>query len=260
MLAYSGGADSTFLLKVAADTLGDKVLAVTAVSATYPEEELAFSRKMARMLGGKHLVVRTAELKDKQFSVNPINRCYFCKRELFNKLRRLAILKKFNFVIDAGNVSDKADFRPGTKAREELGVRSPLIEAGFTKNDIRKFSKAFALPTWDKPNLACLASRVPYGIRITPKLLSRINKTENLLRGLGFRQVRARHHDGLCRIEVFRGEIPRLISKSKLIVDGLKDLGYNYITVDLEGYRVGSMNPDFSKRKKSAVNRNGRAR
>jgi uncharacterized protein len=128
-------------------------------------------------------------------------------------------------------------------------VRSPLIEAGFTKDDIRKFSRAFSLPTWDKPNLACLASRVPYGVRITPKLLSRINKTENLLRNLGFRQVRARHHDRLCRIEVFKEEIPRLIAKSQLIVDRLRDWGYNYITVDLEGYRMGSMNPNHSKKK-----------
>lgn len=242
MVAYSGGTDSTFLLKAAKDVLGDKALAVTAASATYPAQELAFSKKMARQIGVRYKVIKTAELKDRNFVLNPVNRCYFCKKELFSKLNHLAAIEKLNFVIDATNVSDKSDFRPGEIAKAELGIRSPLVEAGFTKEAVREHSRKLGLCTWDKPNLACLASRVPYGVSIKPRVLNRINKAENLLRRFGFRQTRVRHYDSLCRIEVLKEEIPFLFDKRKPVIQSLKNLGYDYVTVDLEGYRVGSMN------------------
>jgi len=242
LLAYSGGADSTFLLKAAKDVLGNKLLAVTADSATYPRAELVFAKGMAKRLKARHEVIKTGELKNKDFFLNPASRCYFCKRELFLKLKGIARKNNLKFIIDASNVSDKKDLRPGSKAKKELGVRSPLVEAGFTKDDIRSFSKSLGLSTWDKPSLACLASRIPYGTRIGADLLKRVEKAEVYLAGLGFRQVRVRHYGGLCRIEVPDKDIPALISKRNKIVAKLLNLGYNYITVDLQGYRTGSIN------------------
>jgi len=242
LVAYSGGVDSTLLLKVSKVTLKDKVLAVTADSATYPQEELNFAKRMAQEIGVRHKIIKTYELKDKSFSSNPVNRCYFCKRELFGRLKDIAKRNNLNFIIDASNSSDKKDFRPGNKAKGELKIRSPLQEAGLSKEDIRALSKKLGLITWDKPSLACLASRVPYGKKITPRILNRINQGEGLLRELGFSQVRLRHYNGLCRIEIFKEDIPRLIAKRDLLVAKLKRLGYNYVTVDLEGYRTGSMN------------------
>lgn len=249
LVAFSGGVDSTFLLKVCSMVLPkEKILAVTAYSPTYPKEELLFSKSIARNLRIRHNVIKTDELKDKRFIANPVNRCYFCKIELFARLKGIAIKSKLNFVLDASNVSDKKDFRPGNMAKQKLKIRSPLQEAGFTKLDIRKLSKKLRLITWDKPSLACLASRIPYGRRITSSLLDRINQAELYLRHMGFKQVRLRHYNGLCRIEVLKNEICRLISKRNLVVDKLKKLGYNYITIDLEGYRSGSMNPTLPKK------------
>jgi uncharacterized protein len=243
LVAFSGGVDSTFLLKVTSVILpANKILAVTASSSTYPKEELLFSKEIARLLGIRHKIIKTRELENKRFTANPVNRCYFCKKELFSKLKALAKNFKLNFVVDASNISDKNDFRPGNKAKEELKIRSPLQEAGLTKEDIRILSKKLGLSTWDKPSLACLASRVPYGKKITSGILARINKAEGFLRQSGFRQVRLRHYNGLCRIEVFRKDIPALMHKRNLIVEKLKRLGYNYVTVDLEGYRTGSLN------------------
>ncbi|PIP21284.1 MAG: TIGR00268 family protein [Candidatus Omnitrophica bacterium CG23_combo_of_CG06-09_8_20_14_all_40_11] len=244
LLAFSGGVDSTFLLKVASTVLSqDKILAVTAYSATYPKEELLFSQNMARSFGVRHKIIKTYELEDKRFTANPTNRCYFCKKELFSRLKALAKKFKLNFVADASNVSDKQDFRPGNIAKEEFKIRSPLQEAGISKEDIRLLSKRLGLSTWNKPAMACLASRIPYGRKITSRILARINKAEVFLRQLGFLQVRLRHYNGLCRIEVLREDIPALMHKRNLIVEKLKRLGYNYITVDLEGYRTGSLNP-----------------
>jgi uncharacterized protein len=253
LLAYSGGLDSTFLLKVAHDVLQDKVLAVTADSPTYPKEELFFSIKTARAQGVRHKVIKTYELKDERFVSNPVNRCYFCKKALFRRLKLIASKYKLNFVADGSNLSDRKDFRPGDKARVMFHIRSPLQEAGFTKEDIRAFSKKLGLVTWNKPPLACLASRIPYGRKISPEVLGRINRAEVFLRGMGFQQVRLRHYNGLCRIEVFKKDIPALISKRILIVEKLKRLGYNYITVDLGGYRTGSLNPALPKRNKIKV-------
>jgi uncharacterized protein len=242
LVAYSGGADSTFLLKVAKDSLGDKVLAVTANSLTYPREELVFAKKIARRLGVRHKIVRTHELKDQRFLSNPVKRCYFCKNQLFGRLKQIALKNRLNFVVDASNLSDKLDFRPGYKAKKDFQVRSPLEEAGFSKEDIRSSSKSLGIVTWDKPSLACLASRIPYGQRISPALLARIHKGESLLKRIGFKQVRLRHHNYSCRIEIPARAMPTLIKKRILIATGLKKLGYNYITLDIEGFRSGSLN------------------
>jgi len=247
VVAYSGGVDSTFLLKVAGDVLGNKVLAVTATSPTYTQEELFSAKRMAALFGVRHRVIKTHELENKRFAANPVNRCYFCKKELFSELKSIAKTEKFNFVAEASNISDAQDFRPGVKAKQELKVRSPLVEADLSKEQIRNLSKQLGLSTWDKPNLACLASRIPYGKPISREVLARVDKAEAVLRELGIRQVRVRHHENTCRIEVLKNDIPVLINKSNLVVKRLKQLGYNYITLDLEGYRVGSMNEILKK-------------
>lgn len=247
LIAFSGGVDSTFLLRVASLVLPeDKILAVTAFSPTFPEDELVFSKNIARRFGVRHKIIRTGELQNKKFISNTVNRCYFCKKELFSRLKNIATKSKLNFVADASNISDKSDFRPGNIAKQEYQIRSPLQEAGLTKEEIRKLSRKLGLDTWDKPSLACLASRIPYGIKISSGLLGRINQAEAYLKGIGFQQVRLRHYNGLCRIEVAKGDIPRLISKRHQVIDKLKKIGYNYVTIDLEGYRTGSMNPSPS--------------
>ncbi len=243
LVAYSGGVDSTLLLKVAVSVLGDKVLAVTADSATYPQEELRSARRLAKRLGVRHKIIKTAELKNSAFCRNPLKRCYFCKKELFRRLKEIARKNKIRFVADASNISDKKDFRPGDKAKKEFKIRSPLQEASLTKDDVRRLSKKLNLATWNKPSLACLASRIPYGMKITAGVLKRIHKAEAFLRGLKFKEVRVRDYYHLCRIEVARHEIPRLIARRQLVIKKLKSLGYRYLTVDLEGYRSGSMNP-----------------
>ena len=244
LIAYSGGADSSFLLHIASNTLPkEKILAVTANSATYPKEELLLSRLMAKSFGVKHLIINSQELKNSRFILNPSNRCYYCKKELFGKLKPLAKKYGLQYVIDASNFSDKDDFRPGDKAKKELGIRSPLQEARITKGEIRSFSKRLGLKTWDKPSLACLASRIPYGTKITPVILRKVHRAENYLKNaLHLSQVRVRHYNGLCRIEVIKADIPKIIKKRNQVVDNFKKMGYNYIVLDLEGFRTGSMN------------------
>ena len=243
LIAFSGGVDSTFLLAVASSVLPrNKLLAVTATSATYPKEELEFSKRISRALGVRHTIIRTHELRDSRFVSNSTQRCYFCKKELFSRLKRIAREKNLSVIADASSISDLKDFRPGNKAKEELGVRSPLQEVGLTKSDIRRASKKAGLLTWNKPSLACLASRIPYGTAITIEMLERINRAEQFLKRQGFQEVRVRHYGKLCRIEVGKKEIPDFIRKRDVIVKKLCALGYNYITLDLEGYRTGSMN------------------
>ncbi len=244
LLAYSGGVDSTFLLKACCDALGrDKVLAVTADSATYPASELEFSRKMAKRLKVRHLVIQTKELQDSRFVKNTINRCYYCKLGLFRKLKQIARQNKIKYILDASQTSDKFDFRPGDRAKKQLKIRSPLKEAGFTKEEIRLLSRLIGLETSDKPSSACLASRFPYGSRITRRQLRKVEKAEGLLMSLGFRQVRVRNYDNTARIEVEREYLGKLMERlNNKIIGKLKGLGFKYITVDLEGYRTGSMN------------------
>ena len=247
VLAFSGGLDSSFLLKVAHDCLGRNLLAVTANSATYPKSELDFSRKLAKSLHARHRIIQTCELKDRKFSANPPHRCYYCKKELFYRLQQIAKKENLKVVIDAQNISDKDDFRPGEKAKKELGIRSPLVDAGFDKQDIRKFSRMMKLPSWDKPAAACLASRIPYGKKISPAVLRRIEKAEEFLKKLKIRQVRLRHYDDSCRIEALPDDFSRLVKHRLKIVRRLKALGYNYIALDLQGYRTGSLNESIKK-------------
>jgi uncharacterized protein len=248
LIAFSGGVDSALLLKIVSSVLPkDRILAVTAVSPTYPGEELLLAREIARRSGVRHKIIQTSELSNKKFVSNNPDRCYFCKKELFKKLKTIARENKLRSVFDASNLSDKADFRPGERAKKELQVRSPLQEAGFTKAEIRALSKKLGLKTWNKPSQACLASRIPYGTEVSRPILKRVNDLEKILRGAGFSQVRARHHDRLCRLEVPKQEIARLININQSLIDKLKKLGYNYITGDLEGYRTGSLNEVIGK-------------
>lgn len=244
LIAFSGGLDSTFLLKIAKSVLEDKVLAVTADSLTYPKKELEEAKKNSQKIGVKHLIIKTSELKNKNFIKNPHNRCYFCKKELFSKLNTIAKKNKIKYVLDGSNFDDLSDFRPGSIAKKEFKIRSPLQEAGLGKNEIRILSKKYGLKTWSKPNLACLASRFPYGSSINVRDLAKIDKAEEFLRSLGFSQVRVRHYDNFCRVELEKKEIKRLINTclADKVVAKFKKLGYTYITVDLQGYRVGSMN------------------
>jgi len=245
VIAYSGGVDSSFLLKTAIETLGrEKVLPVIAESPSYPETEFVFAKKLARELGANLKTVKTKELSCPDFISNPVNRCYFCKSELFSTLEKIREQYGFNYIIDGSNFDDRADYRPGVKAGEELGVRSPLKEAKLTKAEIRNISKTMGLSTWDKPALACLASRIPYGEDITPEKLERINKAESFIRENGIRHVRVRHHGSTARIEVDEKDIPGLMNADlrKRTVEYFKKLGFKYVTIDIEGYRTGSMN------------------
>lgn len=245
LVAFSGGVDSTLLLRVARDTLGDEnVLAVTALSPLYPERELAEAKKVIQALGARHLLIESNELEIPGFSKNPPNRCYFCKRELFEKLMKLSRDRKIPRIVEGSTLDDEKDHRPGRVAIQELGIRSPLKEALFTKMDVRELSKGLGLPTWDKPSFACLASRFPYGEEITPEGLRMVDEAEDFLFGLGFKQVRVRHYQHLARIEIFQEEMGRLMDGSlrEKVVSHLKGIGYHYITLDLQGFRSGSMN------------------
>lgn len=244
LVAFSGGVDSTFLLKVACEVLKDKVVAVTANSETYPISELEEAKKRAQEFGVKHIIIHTEELSQEEFVNNTPRRCYFCKKELFSKLKEIAKEKSLNCVVDASNYDDIADFRPGREAAKELGIRSPLEEANLTKEDIRSLFYRMKLPTWNKPSLACLASRIPYQTRISKEKLKRIAEGEKFLRELGMRQVRLRDHGDIARIEIAKEEMFLFLKENllKQIIDRLKKLGYTYITLDLEGYRTGSMN------------------
>ncbi len=244
LVAYSGGVDSTFLLRVAKDALGDNVVAATAKSPTYPEREYEQAKMMARELGVKHLTIFTEEHQQPEFFHNPPNRCYYCKRELFAKLRQLAGQEGLSWVADGTNYDDLGDRRPGMLAAAELGIRSPLCEAGLTKDDIRALSRQLGLATWDKPSLACLASRFPYGDEITLEGLSMVAEAEEYLQGLGFKQLRIRQHNNIARIEVAPEEMGRFYDRElcNQVVNKLKAIGYTYVTLDLQGYRTGSMN------------------
>jgi pyridinium-3,5-biscarboxylic acid mononucleotide sulfurtransferase len=243
-VAYSGGGDSTFLLKVAHDVLGDKAVAVTARSFSYPKRELEAAISYTEANNIRHLVFISEELDIEGFSENPVNRCYLCKKELFTKIRRIALENGLKHIMEGSNVDDNGDYRPGLIAVKEFEVRSPLREIGFTKSEIRELSKEMNLPTWDKPSFACLSSRFPYGESITVQKLYMVEQAEQVLIDLGFRQVRVRHHDDLARIEIEEQDFPKLLDKNirEVIHSTLHILGFAYVSLDLKGYRTGSMN------------------
>ena len=244
VVAFSAGVDSTLLARAARDALGDRALLVTADSESYPAGELEEARRLARLIGLRHVVVRTEELAHPEYARNGARRCFFCKEELFAKLAPLAQREGARAVVYGANVDDLGDHRPGMQAAREAGVRAPLIDAGLTKAEIRALSRALGLPTWDKPAFACLSSRFQYGDRITADKLRQVDAAETVLRSLGFRQFRVRHHDRLARLEVALDELPRLWQdgRHEAIVARLRDLGYLYVAVDLAGLQPGSAN------------------
>lgn len=244
LVCYSGGVDSTFLLKVAKDVLKDKVLAVTASSEIHLRMELQEAKSYAKIFGVKHIIINTKELDDPDFISNPPERCYFCKKELFSKLSELAKQYGLNYVIDGTNYDDLSDFRPGMKAASEFGVKSPLKDFKFTKEEIRTLSKQMSLPTWDKPSSTCLSTRFPYGTKITREKLLRVERAEEFFTKFGIKNLRVRDHGDIARIEVLKKDIHIFLNEnvSKEITHRFKALGYTYITLDLEGYRTGSMN------------------
>ena len=224
--------------------LGVGALAVTGRSVTLAASELEESGILAAQIGIRHLIVDTDEIADESFGNNPPNRCYFCKNELYSVLSRVAAEEEMAVIVDGSNADDVGDHRPGMQAARELGVRSPLMEVGMTKEDIRSLSQSFGLPTWDKPAQACLSSRFPYGDRITPDKIAQVEKAESGLRALGFRQLRVRHHGDVARIEVPKVDIARLVDEetAQKVVARMKEAGFIYVTIDLEGFRSGSMN------------------
>lgn len=245
VIGFSGGVDSTLLVKVAYDVLKDKAIAVIGKSDTYPENELNEAVRLAEMIGIRYVIVNTEETDNLKFSENPPDRCYYCKTELFSKLKQIAIEEGIEWIADGTNVDDLGDFRPGLKAIKENNVRSPLLEAGLTKKEIRELSKILGLPTWDKPSFACLSSRFPYGLPIDREKLKKIDKAESLLRANGLKVVRVRYVDeNTVRIETDKDGFKKFFNDEfrVKIVQAFKDLGFIYITLDLEGYRTGSMN------------------
>lgn len=243
-VCFSGGVDSTLLLKVAANTLSEKVLAVTARSDTYVAGEFAEAVELAARIGVRHVVIETSELGNAAFAENRPDRCYWCKRELFGQVKATAGEHDYRHVVDGANADDTTDWRPGSRAAAELGVCSPLKEAELTKDEIRQLSRHFNLSNWDKPAMACLASRFPYGIPVIAESVRQVAVAETLLREFGFTNFRVRHHDAIARIEVPTEQVERLCQPSmrEEIVTRFREIGYTYVTVDLAGYRSGSLN------------------
>jgi uncharacterized protein len=254
LVAYSGGVDSTLLLKVAHDVLGERALGALAHSPAYASEETQQALDVAARMGIAVLTLRTREMEDERYVANDLNRCYFCKIELFTQLTPLARQHNLRHIAYGLNIDDLGDFRPGQRAAREFSVRAPLKEAGLNKQDIRALARFLGVPVWDKPAQACFSSRIPYGTRIDVASLQMVYQAEKLLHDLGFRQVRVRHHDKLARIEVEPGELARLVEEQtgRAVTEGLRTIGYLYVTVDLQGFRSGSMNEGFFKKKTSS--------
>ena len=244
VVAFSGGVDSTLLLSVTREVLGGNMMAVTVVSSFMPDHERKEAHEIANLVGARHEIVSIDENDIEGFTDNPVDRCYICKKFLFSKILEIAGREGIECVMDASNADDTGDFRPGMKAIKELEIRSPLLEAGLTKAEIRELSRERRLPSWGKPAMACLATRVPYGEKITKKKLRQIDEAEEYLRSLGYGNCRVRHHGKLARIEVSPGRIDQLMKpgQRRQVTQHLKGLGFRYITVDLEGYRMGSLN------------------
>lgn len=242
-IGYSGGVDSVFLAKVAVDVLGpENVLAVTGRSATYPAVQLEMALACVRQFGIPHEEIETDEMSDPNYVANPTNRCYFCKTELWSKLTALAAARGYAVVLDGSNADDAGDHRPGMRAAQELGVRSPLLEAGLTKAEIRELSRRLGLPTWDQPSAPCLASRLPYGLSVTPERLRQVEAAEEAMRRRGFREFRVRHHGDAARIEVAPVEMERAIAQAGALARELRDVGFERVLLDVEGYRRGALN------------------
>jgi pyridinium-3,5-biscarboxylic acid mononucleotide sulfurtransferase len=246
LVAYSAGVDSTLVLRVAHDTLAERVIAATGLSDTYPEEEMAEARTLAAEMGVEHVMVRTEELTDPRYAMNSHQRCFFCKNELYGKLRELADERGIAHTVDGTNADDMGDHRPGLRAARQIGVRSPLQEVGMTKAEIREISNELGLRTWDKPAFACLSSRFPYGTPITLEKLKQVAEAERGIRQLGFRGFRVRHHDKLARLEVDPSDFPRVLEHHDEIVACVRAAGYRFVTLDLQGYRSGSLNEGLS--------------
>ena len=254
VVAFSGGVDSTFLLHAAVCELGrDNVLALMADSETYPERERVAAVALAEELGSQYMVLPTSELAIPGYAENPVNRCYFCKGNLFEHMIPVAKEKNFKAIVFGAIADDLGDFRPGLQAAKEKGIHAPLQEVMLYKNEIRYLSKEMGLRTWDKPSLACLSSRIPYGEKITPEKLSMVDKAEDFLWQLGFRQVRVRTHEKIARIEVAPTEMNQVLEVASMVVTKFKEFGYRYVTLDLQGYRTGSLNESIGKAEKKPV-------
>jgi len=249
IVAFSGGVDSAYLAFVANSELGDRALAVTGDSASYPTFQRDLTDRLTRQFRLRHEVIPTAEFEDENYTSNPPNRCYYCKTELYTRLANLARERGFAFVCDGTNADDVGDYRPGRQAAKELGVRSPLLECGMSKADIRELSRRAGLPTWDEPASACLSSRIPYGHVVTIEKLSMVDKAEDALKEMGFRQVRVRHHGEVARIEIAEDELPRALDAemARRMSAALKAVGFKYVSLDLEGYRTGSLNESLKR-------------
>ncbi len=249
-VAFSGGVDSTLLLRAACEALGkDHVLAVTATSPAYPERELEEAEGLARQFGVKQTIISSGEMDVPGYADNPADRCYLCKTELFDRIRAVAAQNGIKAIAEGSNLDDLSDYRPGMRAAAEQGIHSPLREAGLSKTDVRAAAKTLGLPNWDKPSFACLSSRIPYGQKITREKLARIDRAEQFLMDLGFRQVRVRCHGDLARIELLPADMPRLFENGTAarVNAELKKIGFTYVSADLGGYRTGSMNATLPK-------------
>jgi uncharacterized protein len=244
LIAFSGGVDSAYLAIAAAAALGNRTLAVTADSPSYPDTHRRLALTIARDFGFPHEVIHTAELDRPEYRANPANRCYYCKDELYGRLAAIARERGMAVVVDGNNADDRGDYRPGRQAAREHGVKSPLDEAELTKHDIRELARAAGLASWDEPASACLSSRIPYGHEVTDERLRQIERAEGVLRELGFRIFRVRHHDDTARLEIAKAEMPRALDPdvNARLVSALKALGYQYVSLDLQGYRLGSLN------------------
>ncbi len=247
LVAFSGGVDSTFILKRAYQELGDRCMAVTAASETFPTREFNAAVDLAEELGVALLKTQVTELDNANFVANNPDRCYHCKTGLYSHLQRIAAEQSYSYIVDGSNMDDLGDYRPGLQAKKEQGVRSPLQEAGLTKDDIRELSRRLGLKTWNKPSFACLSSRIPYGTKIEKHKIDQLDEAEEFLIGLGLWQVRVRHHENIARIEVMPEEMIKVVEQSEAIHARFAQLGFQYVTLDLQGYRTGSMNEVLSQ-------------
>ena len=245
LVAFSGGVDSTLVLALAHEVLGEKALAVTAQSASVPDREMKACHQLAKEIGARHLVIKTEEMSNPDYRTNPVNRCYHCKTELYSRLKKVAQQENIFHILNGTNTDDLGDYRPGLESAREQGVRSPLVEAQFSKQEVRELSRMMKLSIWNKPAMACLSSRIPYGQPVTPEKLAMIEQSEDLLLALGFTQVRVRHLGTLARIELDKNEMPRYQndkSIQKAVQEKFRSLGFNSVMLDPEGYRMGSLN------------------